>query len=116
VVVGRELVRLVRRPREEHGRSLRALRNEDHRVQPDAVAHRNHGLAPDVVEALGDGLELRRRLAREVRVLRARLRGDASCEEKGPSTAAERTIRRNSMFVMRETISKEVGSRRGPPL
>src|SRR6185295_20085187 len=75
VGVARELARVVGRAREQDGRPVRALRDQDHRVQLHAVAHRDHDFAPVVVEAFGRGPERGRRLARIARVLRGRGRG-----------------------------------------
>ena len=58
VGVAGELRGVVGRARQQDRRALRALRHQDDRVQLHAVAHGDHHLAPDVVEAVGDGLEL----------------------------------------------------------
>ena len=91
----RELVGVVGRPREEDRRRLRAqgrLRHEDDRVQLHAVAHRDHHLAPHVVEAVVRRHEARRHLARQRRVhgggrrrRRSGLRGRRVCAVEGPA-------------------------------
>ncbi len=58
-----EIVGVVRRARKKNGRVPGALRHEDNGMQLNAVAHGNHHFAPGVVEAIGDGCELRRRFA-----------------------------------------------------
>src|SRR4029453_11671601 len=54
-----EDVGVVRRASEQDGRVLRASRYEDDGVKLDAVTHRNHLFAPDVVERVGGRLERR---------------------------------------------------------
>ena len=71
--VAGELVGVVGRARQEDRRAFRALRNQDDGVQLDAVAHGDHHLAPDVVEAVVGRLELGRDLARQCRVGGGRL-------------------------------------------
>src|SRR5207248_6256171 len=72
----------VRRAREQHGRVMGAFGHNDDRVQAHAIAHGNHDVALDVVEAGGGSLEIRGRLAGEVRILRSFLGGAASDEEQ----------------------------------
>ena len=68
--VTRERRRVVRRPREEDGRAPGAFRQHDHRVQLDAVPHRDHDVALDVLEIVRGRLEVCRCLARQAGVLR----------------------------------------------
>ena len=44
---------------------LRAPRHQDHRVQLDAVPHRDHDVTPDVIEGIGHRPERRRSFARQ---------------------------------------------------
>src|SRR5438046_9654895 len=65
-----EIVSIVGRARQENGRVLCAFRNENNGVQLHAVAHGNHHFTPGVIEAIGDGRELRseeRRVGKECR-------------------------------------------------
>jgi hypothetical protein len=66
--VARQRLRVVRSAGEEDRRPLRPLRHEDHGVEADAVAHRDHHVAPLVVPAFRRRDELLRRLAREERL------------------------------------------------
>jgi len=63
--VAGEHVGAVGGPREKDRGPLRSLWHQDHRVQPDPVAHRDHHLAPEVIEVTGWKLERRRRLVRQ---------------------------------------------------
>ena len=54
---------VVGRARQQDWRVLRALRHQDDGVQLHSVAHGDHDVAADVVEAIGNGRELSRRLA-----------------------------------------------------
>ena len=56
----------VRRAGQQNRRAMRAARNENQGLQLDAVAHRNHDFAFDVVEALDCGRRRRRGLARQI--------------------------------------------------
>ena len=60
-----ELVGVVGRARQQDRRAPGALRDEDDRVQLHAVAHRDHHVALDVVEAVVGRFELLRRFARQ---------------------------------------------------
>ena len=53
---------VVGRARQQDRRVLRALGDQDDGVQLDAVAHGDHHVAPDVVEATGNRRELARSL------------------------------------------------------
>ncbi len=63
VLVGGEIVGVVRRAGKKNWRVLSAFGHKDDSVQLHAVAHRNHHFAPGVVEAIRDGCELGRRFA-----------------------------------------------------
>ena len=65
VRVTREIVRVVRRARQQDGSVLRALWYKDHGVQPDAVAHRDHHVPLGIVEIIRSGFERSRRFARQ---------------------------------------------------
>ena len=105
LVLGRELVGVVGRPREENRHALRPVRNEDHRVQLHAVAHRDLDLAPGVLVTVRRGHELPGRLAREPGVLsrgRGRrfrrlrqLRGGQRKARGGCANASDRLHERN---------------------
>ncbi len=73
--MARQARRVVGRPRQEDRRPLGAFRDEDHRVQLHPVAHGDHHVPPDVVEAVGHRHELGRGLAGESWILGPR-RGD----------------------------------------
>ena len=75
VRVAGEVVRVVRRARQQDRRAPGALRHQDDGVQLHAVAHRNHDVALHVVEGVGHRLERRRRLARQAGILRRRALG-----------------------------------------
>ena len=64
----------VRRPRQQHRRVARALRHDDHRVEPHAVAHRDHHFALHVVVRIGRRGELRGNVGRDGRRLLSRFR------------------------------------------
>ena len=87
--MGGQRRRIVGRARQQDGRSLRSLRDQDDGVQLDAVPHRNHHVAPDVVEARVGRLKRRRRFARQGRSRLRRLcqgRADEQqqrCENRG---------------------------------
>src|SRR5262249_19239005 len=53
------------RAREQHRRTARVFRDEDHGVELHTVAHRDHDLAAVVVERRAHRAELGRRFARE---------------------------------------------------
>ena len=66
---------VVGRARQQDGRALGSLRDYDDGVQFHAVAHGDHQVALDVLEAVGDGLEVSRGFAREVWVICGGLSG-----------------------------------------
>src|SRR5438105_1655503 len=53
--------------RQENRRALRTSRNQDDRIQLDAVAHRDHRGAPNIIETFSPRCESRRYLALELR-------------------------------------------------
>src|SRR6185437_6642037 len=76
------------RAREQHGSVVGALGNDDDSMQAHAVAHGNHDVALDVVEAGGGGPQLRRSLAGEVGIFGRFLSG-ADGDNKKNTEAAE---------------------------
>jgi hypothetical protein len=74
----------------------RAFGNENHGVQVDTVAHRDHGFAPLEIERGGDWLKMLRRFAGVVGIarsgallhLRCTRQGD-SCHEDGYASQSE---------------------------
>ena len=79
-------VGIVGRARQQDRRVVRTLRHHDDRVQLDAVAHRDHHLALDVVVAVGRRDEI---LAGDVRRHRRRLREDRHRGEQAWQQEAE---------------------------
>src|SRR5271165_5001564 len=51
--MGSQICRVVRRARQQNGRVLRALRDQDDGMEPHTVAHGNHFIAPRVIETVG---------------------------------------------------------------
>ena len=89
-----ELVGVVRRAGEEDRSVLCAFRNKDDGVKLDAVAHRDHDLAADVVEGIGDGIEVGGSFAGESGLGGGGFDGQNSdenrCEQKQSRNAVER--------------------------
>ena len=69
VRIGRQPARIIRRPRQQHPRMLRALRNKDDRAQLHPVAHRHHHLAALVIHARSRWHKLGRSLTRIIGIL-----------------------------------------------
>ena len=110
--VARELVGVVGRPREQDRRALRALRDQDHRVQLHPVPHGDHHVPPDVVEAVVRRLELRGDLARQVLVRRGRL-GLVLCRGR-PGQRGQRQDERARAGPGHEPISLRPHGRASP--
>src|SRR5436853_923195 len=58
VGVACKLAGIVGRASQQYRSAVRALRHEDHGMKLDPIAHRNHHVAPRVVEAVVRRLEL----------------------------------------------------------
>ena len=87
VDVGGQRGGVIGRPGQQHRRALGALRHQDDGVQPDAVPHGDHHVAPGEVEAVGHRREARRGFARQLRdrrlrVGRRRLGRGGRCHER----------------------------------